>query len=92
MSSAPAKLETQQTTNSVLWTGTILYGSITTLGAARADLWTKQWVFGWLGLPGENKPWWLIQDYVGIETAVNIGALGLGWGLAMAGSSQLYQS
>ncbi len=91
MSSAPAKLETPQTTNSVLWTGTILYGSITTLGTA-ADLWTKQWVFGWLGLPGENKPWWLIQDYVGIETAVNIGALfgmGAGYGWIFAALSIL---
>ena len=83
MSSVPAKLETQQTTNSFPWSGTILFGSILTVGAA-ADLWTKQWVFGWLGLPGEREPWWLIKDYVGIETAVNIGALfgmgaGYGW-------------
>jgi signal peptidase II len=45
------------------------------------DLWTKQAVFAWRGLPGEQPPYWLVDGYVGIETAVNIGALfGMGAG------------
>ena len=51
------------------------------------DLWTKSAIFAWLGLPGENSPWWLIEPYVGIETAVNPGALfglGAGFGFVFA--------
>ena len=51
------------------------------------DLWTKQWVFSWRGLPGQMPPYWLIEPYVGIETAVNPGALfglGAGWGSLFA--------
>jgi signal peptidase II len=45
------------------------------------DLWTKQAIFGWLGNPGESPPYWLIEPYVGFQTAVNMGALfGLGQG------------
>ncbi len=48
---------------------------------AAADLITKQWVFDWRGLPQQLPPWWLIEPYVGIETAVNQGALfGMGQG------------
>jgi signal peptidase II len=48
------------------------------------DLWTKDSVFHWRGLPGEQSPYWIVENYVGIETAVNMGALfgmgqGLGW-------------
>jgi signal peptidase II len=48
------------------------------------DLWTKQSIFAALGLPGERPPLWLIENYVGFETAVNQGALfgmgqGYGW-------------
>ena len=51
---------------------------------AVADLWTKQAVFFWRGSPGIQPIWWLIPEYVGIETAVNTGALfglgsGFGW-------------
>ena len=46
-----------------------------------ADLLTKQWVFSWRGLPQQLPPWWVIEPYVGIETAVNQGALfGMGQG------------
>lgn len=46
-----------------------------------ADLWTKQAIFGWLGNPGESPPYWLVEPYVGFQTAVNMGALfGLGQG------------
>ncbi len=50
------------------------------LGTA-ADLISKQWVFAWRGLPQQMPPWWLIEPFVGIETAVNQGALfGMGQG------------
>jgi signal peptidase II len=58
----------------------IVYLLLASLGAI-ADLWTKQSVFQWRGSPGAQPPWWLIPEYVGIETAVNTGALfGLGSG------------
>ncbi len=45
------------------------------------DLWSKFAVFQWRGLPGELPPWWIVENYVGIETAVNLGALfGMGQG------------
>ncbi len=45
------------------------------------DLWTKHSVFRWRGLPGDQPPYWIIEPYFGIETAVNMGALfGLGQG------------
>jgi len=61
-----------------------LFFAIAVLGCA-ADLGTKQAVFAWRGPPPPmgptNNEWWLIEPYVGIETAVNIGALfGLGAG------------
>ncbi len=57
---------------------------------AGLDLWTKQWVFTWRGLPGQMAPWWLVENYVGIETAVNEGALfgmGAGFGRVFAALS-----
>ena len=57
-----------------------LFLGLASFGTA-ADLLSKQLVFDWRGLPGELPPWWLIEPYVGIETAVNQGALfGLGQG------------
>lgn len=56
----------------------------------RADLATKQWVFQWRGLPRQGNEWWLWEPYVGIEPAVNIGALfgmGGGFGHVFAGLS-----
>ncbi len=51
------------------------------VGGAAADLATKQAIFNWRGMPGEMDIWWLVDGYVGIETAVNIGAVfGLGAG------------
>jgi len=50
-------------------------------GGAAADLLTKAWVFRSQGLPGSREPWWLIEGVVGIETAVNTGAVfGIGAG------------
>jgi signal peptidase II len=59
----------------------ITYVGLTLFGCG-CDLWTKQAVFRRLGLPGEQPPLWLIENYVGFETAVNQGALfGMGQGL-----------
>ena len=45
------------------------------------DLLTKQAVFHTLGYPGEQPTWWLIQDRLGIQTALNSGAVfGIGSG------------
>lgn len=45
------------------------------------DLGTKHWVFQWRGMPKPDNQWWLWENYVGIETALNSGALfGLGPG------------
>ena len=56
------------------------FASIAIMGAG-LDLWTKQTVFNWRGIPGSSQPWWIIDGYVGIETAVNLGALfGMGAG------------
>ena len=64
-----------------------VFGILMVTGAA-ADLLTKQSVFTWRGLPQQLPPWYLIEPYVGIETAVNQGALfgmgqGQGWLFAM---------
>jgi len=46
-----------------------------------ADLFTKQVLFAWLGLPTQDKYFWIVKDYVGFQTAVNRGALfGMGAG------------
>ena len=50
------------------------------------DLWSKQAIFAWRGLPGEKDIWWVIEPYFGIETAVNPGAL-FGYG---AGQGTLF--
>ena len=63
----------------------VLFGAIAICGCG-LDLWTKHAVFRWLGLPqpGRDHTWWLIEPYVGIQTAVNQGALfGLGQGFSL---------
>ncbi len=67
----------------------ITYVSLASLGTG-ADLLSKQLVFQWRGIPGQLRPWWLIEPYVGVETAVNLGALfglGRGYGTLFAGLS-----
>ena len=69
-----------------VWARWLAYFAIA-IGGTALDLWTKQAVFSARGLPGEMLPWWLIEPYVGIETAVNPGALfgmGAGWGKLFA--------
>jgi signal peptidase II len=58
----------------------LLFFSLAIIGGG-LDLWTKSAVFRWRGLPGQRDIWWIVEDYFGIETAVNIGAVfGLGAG------------
>jgi signal peptidase II len=64
------------------WKRLALFLFLAAAGCA-ADLYTKQVVFEWRGLPqpGVDNTWWLWKDYVGIQTAVNQGAVfGLGQG------------
>jgi signal peptidase II len=81
----------EQRTSRAAWTRWISFTLIGVTGTS-LDLLTKQWVFAWRGLPGELPPWWVVEPYVGIETAVNPGALfgmGAGFGLVFAGLSIL---
>ena len=58
----------------------LIFFSIALSGIA-ADLATKSWVFGWLGLPG-GETYWLWKDVFGLQTSLNPGALfgfGEGW-------------
>lgn len=70
-----------------LWKRWICFALIAA-GGAVCDLWTKDWIFGWIGLPGQRpEPFWIVQDYFGFETTVNPGALfgfGAGWGSLFA--------
>lgn len=70
------------------WNRYFSFAAIALAGCA-ADLLTKHWIFAWRGLPPNYLPadqvpaaphiWWLWEGYVGIETALNTGALfGLG--------------
>jgi signal peptidase II len=60
-----------------------MFSGLTLFGLG-SDLWTKEVVFSWRGLPGQLPPHWIIENYVGIETAVNLGALfGLGQGFGL---------
>jgi signal peptidase II len=52
-------------------------------GGCLVDLLTKHWIFQWLGMPGpgNNNVWWIWEGYLGIEPALNPGALfGMGAG------------
>lgn len=53
---------------------------IATLGFA-IDLATKSWLFAWLGMPGQNASYWLVDEIFGFTTSLNEGALfGMGQG------------
>lgn len=89
MSNAQAKSEAApigKTRNG--WSAPLIFATIALFGSV-LDITTKNWIFSWRGLPGvSEEPWWLVTDYVGIETAVNIGALfglgaGYGWLFAL---------
>ncbi|WP_231931052.1 signal peptidase II [Botrimarina hoheduenensis] len=56
----------------------LAFGVLTVAGLA-ADLLTKAWLFSWPG--GLGHIYWLIPDYVGLQTSLNEGALfGIGQG------------
>jgi signal peptidase II len=60
-----------------------IFAVIAVVGAG-IDLWTKQAIFDWRGLPGERDAWWIVDGVFGIETAVNPGAVfGVGAGKGM---------
>jgi signal peptidase II len=76
----PPGLQTNLTARAILF-------FLIAIGGSAVDLTTKQIVFQWRGYPppfGQfNSEWWLIEPYVGVETAINTGALfgaGAGWG------------
>lgn len=65
---------------SLPWSRYLLFFTLAAAGCA-ADLWTKHWVFDWRGFPRRDNEWWIWEPYLGIETALNRGALfGLGEG------------
>ncbi len=85
-SNSEVNLDTSARSQTVVWIRWLAY-IVIAIGGTAVDLWTKQAVFSARGLPGEMPPWWLIEPYVGIETAVNPGALfgmGAGWGKLFA--------
>lgn len=60
------------------------------LGGCAVDLTTKAWIFSWPPGPGRRGEWWLVENYVGVQQAVNHGALfgmGQGFSLVFAGFS-----
>ncbi len=67
----------------------VLFTALTLAGLS-ADLATKQYVFERLGLPGESDPKWIFDGLLGVQTAVNPGAVfgvGAGKGLFFAAFS-----
>jgi signal peptidase II len=72
----------------------LVFSLLATLGTG-LDLVTKDWVFAWKGLPGEQPPAWWIENYFGIETAVNQGAVfglgqGYGWLFAIVSMAAIF--
>lgn len=58
-----------------------IYGSLALVGFL-ADLLTKNWIFGRLGMPHRSPPIWLWPDVLSLTTSLNEGALfGMGQGL-----------
>lgn len=57
-----------------------LFGALC-FGGCLLDLFTKSWIFGRLGMPGDQPPWWIIPGAFCLETSLNEGALfGVGQG------------
>ena len=66
--------------SAVPWTRYAIFFGLATVGSA-LDLLSKYWVFRWRGLPRQDNVCWIWEPFVGIETAVNTGALfGMGAG------------
>lgn len=52
--------------------------------ATFADLWSKSWIFGRLGMPGTDGTLWIWEGVFGFQTALNEGALfGMGQGFVL---------
>jgi signal peptidase II len=69
----------------------VLFLGITVAGCL-ADLATKHFMFRWLGYSSGDRIWWLWENYIGIQTTLNPGALfgmGQGGGKFFAGVSIL---
>jgi len=61
----------------------VVFLAIALVGCA-VDLTTKAWIFHWPPGPGRRGEWWLVENYVGIQQAVNHGALfGMGQGFSL---------
>jgi signal peptidase II len=59
----------------------VVFFSIALVGCL-IDLVTKSYMFGWLGIPGEQPTWWVISNVFGFQTSLNEGALfGMGQGM-----------
>jgi signal peptidase II len=55
------------------------------LAGCAADLATKSWIFGQLGMPNTHPPWVFIPGIFSLTTSLNEGALfGLGQGMTVA--------
>jgi len=53
-----------------------LFAIVAGIGCA-ADLWSKHAIFRWHGYSPEHpRIWWIWEGYAGIETTLNIGAVG----------------
>jgi signal peptidase II len=60
------------------------------LGGCLADLATKHVVFAWRGVPRPSNEWWIVEGYIGVETALNKGALfGMGASIGPQGFAVL---
>lgn len=61
----------------------VLFATVA-VGGLVADLATKSWIFGRLGMPGAEAPIWLVPPYFSLTTSLNEGALwGLGQGMTI---------
>ena len=61
----------------------IVFFLIATITTA-LDLWTKSWIFGRLGMPGDSDTYWIWDNVFGFQTALNEGALfGMGQGFVL---------
>ena len=68
----------------------VAFAAIVLLGCG-ADLASKWWVFGKLGMPG-GPTWWIWDGVLGLQTSLNSGALfgmGPGWGWLFAALSMV---
>ena len=90
MKPSPATLPTEPARTVALPANRYLaFASIALLGAL-LDLWTKHQVFLWRGIPQLDHEWWIVENYFGVETAMNPGALfglGAGWSMFFAALS-----